>query len=146
MHIFRRNPHGLGKSLQVVAVIVKPARFTGFIDGVPLTEQRLGDRNALCGNIFVDGRPGSGFENAAQVGAAQKEMGREFFQCQIFTDVGIDIRKDLIYLGMIAGGFGSSSAEERHRLSNALLRNTISSRNVARSRTSSPNPELERSL
>ena len=32
-------------------------------------------------------------------------MGREFFQCQIFTDVGIDIRKDLIYLGMIAGGF-----------------------------------------
>lgn len=73
-------------------------------------------------------------------------MGREFFQCQIFTDVGIDIRKDLIYLGMIAGVFGSSSAEERHRLSNALLRNTISSRNVARSRTSSPNPELERSL
>ena len=104
-YFFRRNPHGLGKSLQVVAVIVKPARFTGFIDGVPLTEQRLGDRNALCGNVFVDGRPGSGFENAAQVGAAQKEMGREFFQCQIFTDVGIDIRKDLIYLGMIAGGF-----------------------------------------
>ena len=146
MHIFSEKSPGLGKSLQVVAVIVKPARFTGFIDGVPLTEQRLGDRNALCGNVFVDGRPGSGFENAAQVGAAQKEMGREFFQCQIFTDVGIDIRKDLIYLGMIAGGFWFLFCGRAAPFINALLRNTISSRNVARSRTSSPNPELERSL
>lgn len=58
-------------------------------------------------------------------------MCREFFQGQVFTDMGIDIGENLIHLGVVAGRFALFFGRSAAAFVKRMVKNTISSRNVA---------------
>lgn len=72
--LFRRDADCFCEGTQIIAVVVEAAGLAGFRDGAALIEQRFGQGDALCGDVFVDGGAGGLLENTAQIGRAHKKM------------------------------------------------------------------------
>ena len=53
--LFRRDADCFCEGTQIIAVVVEAAGLAGFRDGAALIEQRFGQGDALCGDVFVDG-------------------------------------------------------------------------------------------
>ena len=66
-------PTAFCEGAQIIAVVVEAAGLAGFRDGAALIEQRFGQGDALCGDVFVDGGAGGLLENTAQIGRAHKK-------------------------------------------------------------------------
>ena len=90
--LLRGHPDCLCKGLEEVTVIIKAGLLAGITDIDAVSEQCLGDGNASRGDVFIDGRSCRSLEDAADIRAAQIEMGREILYCdglmKVLADVG----------------------------------------------------------
>ena len=89
--LFRRDADCFCEGAQIIAVVVEAAGLTGFQDGAALIEQRFGQGDALCGDVFVDGGAGGLLENTAQIGRAHKKMRGQTGERQRLADIGVDV-------------------------------------------------------
>ena len=62
---FRRYFRSLSKCLKKVTIIIKSAFYAGFAYRIALCQKLLCMRNAVGGNIFVNGSAGGGFKEPA---------------------------------------------------------------------------------
>ena len=53
--LFRRDADRFCEGAQIITVVVEATGLAGFRDGAALIEQRFGQGDALCGDVFVDG-------------------------------------------------------------------------------------------
>ncbi len=97
----RGDPHRFGKGLEEIAVVRKAAAFIGFGDAHPFVQQGFRDADPSCGDIFVDGGAGGGFEDPADVGLAQVEMLRQLGRGDGLGNILVDICQDLFHLSAV---------------------------------------------
>ena len=101
---FRRNAYCFGEGFKEIAVVCETTAFKCFHDVTVLIQDGFGNTDAACGDVFVDGGAGGGFENPADIGFTQIELSGQLIYGNWLRDILIDIGQNIIHLMIVTIG------------------------------------------